>query len=310
MNNVQVPEAKVKVKKKRRTKQKIHWKENLAAYLFLAPALVILSIFLIIPTLRTIFYAFTDFFLLRPDEITFIGLDNFVRLFQDELFFRSLMNTLRFVVYIIPIQLGAALGLALLLNKQRKGNLFFKVAIFSPVVVSLAVVSVLWINLLNPNSGLINSFLSIFGIPAQPFLTSPNQALFAIVAVSAWQGAGFQMLIFLAGLQNIPRDVYEAAYIEGITKWKRFFYITLPLLRPTSIFIFTTTLIAAFGLLVQPMIMTQGGPLNSTITVMFYMYRTGFTDRHVGYASAMALMYGLIVGLVTFVQRQLVKEEV
>ncbi|MEK1831188.1 sugar ABC transporter permease [Priestia megaterium] len=124
---------------------------------------------------------------------------------------------------------------------------------------SLVVISVLWLYLLNPNEGIINNVLTYFGVSAQPFLTSPKQAMFTIVFVSAWQGAGFQMLIFLAGLQNIPGDVYEAAQLDGMNKWQRFIYITLPLLKPTSIFIFITTLIGAFKLLVQPMVMTQGG---------------------------------------------------
>jgi fructooligosaccharide transport system permease protein len=240
---------------------------------------------------------------------TFVGLDNFINLFQDPIFLKSLVNTLEFVVWVIPLQIGAALGLALLLNKQRKANTFFKVAYFSPVVMSLVVISVLWLYLLNPNEGIINNVLTYFGISAQPFLTSPKQAIFTIVVVSAWQGAGFQMLIFLAGLQNIPGDVYEAAQLDGMNKWQRFIYITLPLLKPTSIFIFITTLIGAFKLLVQPMVMTQGGPVNSTMTVVYYIYQTGFTDRMVGYASSIALLFGTIIGLVTITQRKLVKED-
>ncbi|MBU8589505.1 sugar ABC transporter permease [Priestia megaterium] len=291
------------------TKNKIKWKENVVAYTFLGPALLLLLLFLIIPAIMSIYYAFTDYYLLTPDMRKFVGLDNFINLFKDPIFLKSLVNTLKFVVWVIPLQIGAALGLALLLNKQRKANTFFKVAYFSPVVMSLVVISVLWLYLLNPNEGIINNVLTYFGISAQPFLTSPKQAMFTIVFVSAWQGAGFQMLIFLAGLQNIPGDVYEAAQLDGMNKWQRFIYITLPLLKPTSIFIFITTLIGAFKLLVQPMVMTQGGPVNSTMTVVYYIYQTGFTDRMVGYASSIALLFGTIIGLVTLAQRKLVKEE-
>ncbi|MFF2596793.1 carbohydrate ABC transporter permease [Priestia megaterium] len=290
-------------------KNKIKWKENVVAYTFLGPALLLLLLFLIIPAIMSVYYAFTDYYLLTPDTRKLVGLDNFINLFKDPIFLKSLANTLKFVVWVIPLQIGAALGLALLLNKQRKANTFFKVAYFSPVVMSLVVISVLWLYLLNPNEGIINNVLTYFGVSAQPFLTSPKQAMFTIVFVSAWQGAGFQMLIFLAGLQNIPGDVYEAAQLDGMNKWQRFIYITLPLLKPTSIFIFITTLIGAFKLLVQPMVMTQGGPVNSTMTVVYYIYQTGFTDRMVGYASSIALLFGTIIGLVTLAQRKLVKEE-
>jgi fructooligosaccharide transport system permease protein len=290
-------------------KNRIKWRENVVAYTFLGPALLLLLLFLIIPAIMSVYYAFTDYYLLTPDTRKFVGIDNFINLFKDPIFLKSLANTLKFVVWVIPLQIGAALGLALLLNKQRKANTFFKVAYFSPVVMSLVVISVLWLYLLNPNEGIINNVLTYFGVSAQPFLTSPKQAMFTIVFVSAWQGAGFQMLIFLAGLQNIPGDVYEAAQLDGMNKWQRFIYITLPLLKPTSIFIFITTLIGAFKLLVQPMVMTQGGPVNSTMTVVYYIYQTGFTDRMVGYASSIALLFGTIIGLVTLAQRKLVKEE-
>lgn len=290
-------------------KNRIKWRENVVAYTFLGPALLLLLLFLIIPAIMSVYYAFTDYYLLTPDMRKFVGLDNFINLFKDPIFLKSLANTLKFVVWVIPLQIGAALGLALLLNKQRKANTFFKVAYFSPVVMSLVVISVLWLYLLNPNEGIINNVLTYFGVSAQPFLTSPKQAMFTIVFVSAWQGAGFQMLIFLAGLQNIPGDVYEAAQLDGMNKWQQFIYITLPLLKPTSIFIFITTLIGAFKLLVQPMVMTQGGPVNSTMTVVYYIYQTGFTDRMVGYASSIALLFGTIIGLVTLAQRKLVKEE-
>ncbi|MDP9580283.1 carbohydrate ABC transporter permease [Priestia megaterium] len=293
----------------KKAKNKIKWKENVVAYTFLGPALLLLLLFLIIPAIMSVYYAFTDYYLLTPDMRKFVGIDNFINLFKDPIFLKSLVNTLKFVVWVIPLQIGAALGLALLLNKQRKANTFFKVAYFSPVVMSLVVISVLWLYLLNPNEGIINNVLTYFGVSAQPFLTSPKQAMFTIVFVSAWQGAGFQMLIFLAGLQNIPGDVYEAAQLDGMNKWQRFIYITLPLLKPTSIFIFITTLIGAFKLLVQPMVMTQGGPVNSTMTVVYYIYQTGFTDRMVGYASSIALLFGTIIGLVTLAQRKLVKEE-
>lgn len=292
-----------------KSNSKIPFKENVIGYTFLAPALILLSLFLIIPAAMVIYYAFTDYYLLTPDARKFIGLKNFIQLVKDPIFFKSLLNTLKFVVWIIPLQLGAALGMALIVNKQRKGNIFFKVAFFAPVVMSLVVISVLWLYLLNPTDGVINAFLQKIGISAQPFLTSPDQAMYTIIFVSAWQGAGYQMLLFLAGLQNISPDVYEASEIDGFSKWAQFRYITMPLLKPTSLFILVTTLISAFKLIIQPMVMTQGGPMNSTMTVVYYIYQTGFTDRMVGYSSSIALLFGTIIGVVTILQRKFVKED-
>lgn len=289
--------------------KKERFKETLAGYAFLSPALIILGLFLFLPTLLSIYYAFTNYYVLTPDQTQFIGLDNFKRLFSDSAFITSLKNIAKFVVFIIPIQLGLALGLALLVNNKRKSTIFYKIAYFSPVVMSLVVVSVLWLVLLNPSSGLINSNLNVFGIKSQPFLTSPKQAMYVIIAVSAWQGAGYQMLIFLAGLQNIPSEVYEAARIDGASKVQQFFNVTLPMLKPTSIMILTTTLIDAFKLVIQPMVMTQGGPLNSTLTPVYYIYRSGFTDRMVGYASSITVVFGLIIIVFTIFQRKLTGDD-
>ncbi|HHG7483262.1 TPA: carbohydrate ABC transporter permease [Streptococcus pneumoniae] len=291
------------------TKRREKIKDNILGYSFLAPALILLGIFLVIPVGMVIYYTFTDYYLLTPDERKFVGFENFIRLTKDPIFLKSFLNTLKFVVWIIPVQLGVALGMALIVNKKRKGNMFFKVAFFAPVVMSLVVISILWLYLLNPNSGLLNAILNKVGIASQPFLTSPKQAMYAIVFVSAWQGAGYQMLLFLGGMQNIPQDVYEAAELDGFSKWAQFRYITMPLLKPTALFVLLTTLISAFKLIVQPMVMTQGGPLNSTITMVYYIYQQGFTDRLVGYSSSIALVFTTLIGMISLVQRRVLKED-
>ncbi|HES9568458.1 TPA: sugar ABC transporter permease [Streptococcus pneumoniae] len=291
------------------TKRREKIKDNILGYSFLAPALILLGIFLVIPVGMVIYYTFTDYYLLTPDERKFVGFENFIRLTKDPIFLKSFLNTLKFVVWIIPVQLGAALGMALIVNKKRKGNMFFKVAFFAPVVMSLVVISILWLYLLNPNSGLLNAILNKVGIASQPFLTSPKQAMYAIVFVSAWQGAGYQMLLFLGGMRNIPQDVYEAAELDGFSKWAQFRYITMPLLKPTALFVLLTTLISAFKLIVQPMVMTQGGPLNSTITMVYYIYQQGFTDRLVGYSSSIALVFTTLIGMISLVQRRVLKED-
>lgn len=290
-------------------KKKKRLQENIVGLAFLSPAMILLSIFLIIPVIMVFYYGFTDYYMLTPDARKFVGLANFLKLAQDPTFLKSILNTAKFVIWIIPVQLGLALGMALIVNKPRKGNMFYKVAFFAPVVMSLAVISILWLYLLNPNNGLLNAMLNKIGIASQPFLTSPKQAMYAIIMVSAWQGAGYQMLLFLGGLQNIPRDVYEAAELDGFSKFQQFRYITMPLLKPTALFILLTTLISAFKLIVQPMVMTQGGPMNSTMTMVYYIYQKGFTDRMVGYSSSIALVFTTFIGMITLVQRRVLKED-
>ena len=290
-------------------KKKNRLQNNLIGYDFLSPALLLLTVFLLIPVVMVFYYAFTDYYMLTPDARQWVGLANFMKLVQDPTFIKSIFNTAKFVIWIIPVQLGLALGMALIVNKPRKGNMFYKVAFFAPVVMSLAVISILWLYLLNPNNGLLNAMLNKIGLASQPFLTSPKQAMYAIIMVSAWQGAGYQMLLFLGGLQNIPRDVYEAAELDGFTKFQQFRYITMPLLKPTALFILLTTLISAFKLIVQPMVMTQGGPMNSTMTMVYYIYQKGFTDRMVGYSSSIALVFTTFIGLITLIQRRVLKED-
>lgn len=290
-------------------KKKNRLQNNLIGYAFLSPALLLLTVFLLIPVVMVFYYAFTDYYMLTPDARQWVGLANFMKLVQDPTFIKSIFNTAKFVIWIIPVQLGLALGMALIVNKPRKGNMFYKVAFFAPVVMSLAVISILWLYLLNPNNGLLNAMLNKIGLASQPFLTSPKQAMYAIIMVSAWQGAGYQMLLFLGGLQNIPRDVYEAAELDGFTKFQQFRYITMPLLKPTALFILLTTLISAFKLIVQPMVMTQGGPMNSTMTMVYYIYQKGFTDRMVGYSSSIALVFTTFIGLITLIQRRVLKED-
>ncbi|WP_282709190.1 sugar ABC transporter permease [Ligilactobacillus sp. Marseille-Q7487] len=284
-------------------------RNQIIGYFFIMPAIILLLLFLFIPAGMSIYYSFTNYNILAPQDRVFIALQNYVQIFKDPVFIKGLQNVLLFVVFIIPIQVGLALGLALIVNKKRPWNTFFKVAFFAPVVVSLVVTSVLWLYIVNPEQGLLNGLLSLVHIKPQPFLTSEKQAMFVIIGLSAWQGAGYQMLIFLAGLQNIPAELYEAATIDGANKWQQFLNVTLPMLKPTSVMILTTTFISAFKLITQPMVMTQGGPMNSTMTPVYYIYRTGFTDRQLGYASAMSVIYGLLIIIFTVIQRKLSGKE-
>jgi fructooligosaccharide transport system permease protein len=297
------------VKNMKQTLSKQKWREGLSGYFFFLPALILLSLFLLYPMAMAFYYSFTDFYLLTPGKKEFIGLDNFKYAFTDSEFRLAFKNTLYFVVLVVPIQTIVGLSLAILVNKKLRLTTFFRTAYFSPVVMSLVVVSILWTFMYNPNEGLFNQVLTALGFSSQPFLTSPNQAMNSIIAMSVWQGAGFQMLIFLAGLQSIPNVIYEAASIDGANAWQKFRNVTLPGLRNVSIFIIITITIAAFKLLIQPMIMTQGGPLGSTRSLVYYTYQVGFTYRDVGYASALAVIFTVIVLIISITQRKLLTED-
>lgn len=265
------------------------------AFIFLLPALILGSVFVVFPILLCMFYAFTDYYLLTPNETKFIGFKNFIDMLNDPLVFKSFINTLYFVVMVIPVQVGTAVFLAVLLNKRMKCRTLFRTAFYSPNIISLTVMSLLWSILLAPNDGLINTFFQTIGLPPQPFLFSPKQAMPTIMFISAWQGAGFQMIIFLAGLSNIPTDQYEAAEIDGANKFQQFTHITLPGLKPVTVFVMITTIIAAFKLIIQPMIMTGGGPMDSTLTIVYHIFNTGYKFRYVGYANAISVTFFVLI---------------
>lgn len=279
-------------------------KKSGVAISFVLPALILLFMFVIIPFMLSFYYSFMDYNILKPKAMSFVGLDNFKKLFEDKIFIKSIYNTFRFAIFVVPLQLAAALGLALLVNNKLKGIKLFRLAFFAPTVLSLVVISILWIMIYNPNNGLLNSILNSVGIASQPFLTDPTQAMYCIVFLSAWQGAGFQMMIFLAGLQDIPPYLYEAAEVDGATKFEKFLNITLPGLKNISGLLFLTITIGALQLLVQPMMMTQGGPLNSTVTIVYEIYQTGYKYRNMGYGSAMAVVFTAIVLAIVLIQNK------
>jgi transmembrane permease msmF len=282
--------------------------EVLTAAGFMLPAVVLGIIFVMLPIVLSLMFAFTDANMLRLDKINYVGLKNFIQLFsKDELALTSLKNSLFFTVCVVPLHFSISLGLACLLNKQRFMKTFFRWIFFIPNMLSLAVLSLLWSNLFG-QTGVINSFIVAMGGTAQGFLEDPNQAMICIIFISAWAGAGYQMILFLGAMQAIPKDYYEAAEIDGCIGTKAFWYITLPQLIPTLGFVIITMLIGAFRLIVQPMIMTGGGPLDSTLTVSYYIYRQGITFREVGYSSAIALVYTFIISFVALNLRRVFRK--
>ena len=275
---------------------------------FFGPALVLLTIFLFVPMVLTLAFSFTDYFALNPDLTHFVGLENYLKIFKDELFVQSFMNTVCFVLIILPCQGIEALGLALLINKVTHCKKYFKVAFFVPVVMSLAVVSTLWMQIYSPE-GILNTLLGNMGIPAQPFIHSARQALPSIAIMSVWQGVGYQMIIFLGGLQAINPGLYEAAEMDHASEWQKFKDITLPELKPLCVFVFITVTIGAFRMIVQPMVMTGGGPSHSTYTMVYNIYETGPVNWEIGLASTMAIVFAIFVMALTVIQSILTRDK-
>lgn len=283
-------------------------KNSIIGMAFFGPALVLLAIFLFLPMLLTLGFSFTDYFALNPELTHFVGLENYFNIFKDELFVKSFLNTIKFVVIIVPLQCGGALLLALAINKAAFCKKYFKVAFFIPVVMSLAVVSTLWMQIYSPE-GILNTLLMKIGLDAQPFIHSADQALPSIAIMSVWQGVGYQMIIFLGGLQNINPALYEAAEMDHASGWQKFKDITLPELKPLCIFVFITVTIGAFRMLVQPMVMTGGGPDHSTYTLVYDIYETGTVNWEMGLASTMAVVFTIFVVVLTIIQNVLTKDK-
>ncbi|WP_432036081.1 carbohydrate ABC transporter permease [Streptomyces cucumeris] len=296
---------------RRAPRRRARRREGLTALGMVSPAVVLLLLFFVIPVVLAFALAFTNARLVSPTPAQFTGLQNFRTLLDDPLFFTSLRNTFYFAAVVVPVQGGLALVLALLVNAKVKGVNFFRTIYFVPVVTSMVVVSILWA-FLYQRTGLVNQLISqlTFGhVQGPDWLNDPSTAMPAVIFMSVWQGVGFHMIIWLAGLQTIPRDLYEAADIDGATRWARFRYVTWPGLRTTRTFVLITITIAAFSLFAQISVMTQGGPLDSTTTVVYQAVQTGYAQQETGYASAISLVFFVLVLAVSLVQRFLTREK-
>jgi multiple sugar transport system permease protein/raffinose/stachyose/melibiose transport system permease protein len=286
--------------------------EQRSAWTMAAPALIGLFLFLGIPALLALGLSFTNARLISPEGPSFVGVDNYARAFtNDPSFVRSLLNTFYFAAVVVPVQAGLGLVLALLVNQKVRGVNIFRTIFFLPVVTSMVVVSILW-TFMYQETGLVNSMLSRLtggAFEGVAWLQEPATAMPAIMVLSVWQGVGFHMIIWLAGLQTIPEELYEAARMDGANLWQQFRHVTWPGLRPTLVFVAVTITIAAFGLFVQIDVMTRGGPLDSTTTIIFHAVRKGFREQEVGFGAAISLIFFVLVLIVSLIQRRLTQEK-
>ncbi|NLM40037.1 MAG: sugar ABC transporter permease [Firmicutes bacterium] len=275
-------------------------------YLFLLPNIILYLLVRLIPFGSTIFLSFTDWQLIGAPN--FIGLQNFIDMLQYPVFWKAFNNTLMFAVYTVPLSIIFGLLMAVLVNRDLPGMKFFRSLYFLPYVTSVVFVAVIWRWLFATDTGLINVLLERAGIAAIPWLSSPKWALFSLAIVAVWQNVSFNMLVFLAGLQGIGKDVYEAATIDGATGVQSFIYMTVPLLKPTMTVAAIMTTINSFQVFDLGYVMTQGGPLDSTYTLVYYLYDFGFRYMEMGHASAVAVVLFLMIFSLSILQRVLLRE--
>src|SRR4051812_28405520 len=269
------------------------------AWGFVAPALLVIGVFFALPVMAGLALSFTDFdiyALADTHNLRFVGLDNYLRLLRTPLFWQALGNTLYFVVIGVPLSIGLSLGAALLLHARvARFTPFFRTALFAPVVTTLVAVAVVWRYLFQTRYGMVNHVLANFGIAPLDWLGDPHLAMPTIILLAVWKNFGYNMVIFLANLQAVPEEVYEAARIDGASTFQLLLYITLPILRPTLVLVGILTTAGYFQLFAEPYVMTQGGPLRSTVSVLYFMYEEGFRWWNLGFASAVAFVLFLII---------------
>ncbi len=274
-------------------------KRSLVAWVFVGPALVVLGVFFGVPVFAALLLSLTDFDLYALADwrnLRFVGFGNYTELLQTPLFWKSLGNTFYFVIVGVPLSIGVSLGAALLLNAPvARFRAFFRTALFAPVVTTLVAVAVIWRYLFHSSYGLVNWALGHVGIAPIDWLGDPQWAMPTIILLAVWKNFGYNMVIFLAGLQAIPQDLYEAARIDGASRRRQFWHITLPMLGPVLMVVGVITVAGYFQLFAEPYVMTRGDPLQSTVSVLYFMFEEGFRWWNLGRASAVAFLLFLII---------------
>ncbi len=275
------------------------------AYLFILPYVIFFLAFVAYPLIFSLILVFHRWNIVTPMQ--WIGLRNFVRLADDPLFFKSIQNTLYFLVIHIPLQIAAALGFAVLLNSRIRLKGFFRAVYFMPVVVSGVVVTILWQQLYSFDYGVLNSVFTALGLPRIPWLVDTRFAMPSVALMATWKNVGIYIVLFLVGLQAIPHELYESAALDGAGAFKQFRHVTLPMLNPTMIAIVVLSTIGGFSLFIEPYVMTGGGPMQSTLSAMLYIYNQAFYFDHMGYAATLGFVFALLILAVVLVQRKFIE---
>jgi multiple sugar transport system permease protein len=283
------------------------------AWGFLAPALAVIGAFFLVPVAGSLLLSFTDFDVYAvgdPHRLRVVGLANYTRLLADPRFWMALRNTAYFVFVGGPLSVAVSLGAALLLEARlTRWKGFFRTIFFLPVVTTLVAVAVVWRDLYHPRHGFLNLLLGAIGIAPIDWLGDPRWAMPAIILLAVWKNFGFNMIVFTAGLQGVPERLYEAARLDGASAWQEFRHVTLRMLAPTFVFVAIITMIGYFQLFAEPYVMTQGGPANSTLSVVLLMYEEGFRWWNMGHGAAIAFVLFLIIGAMTLLQLRLRRPE-
>jgi len=286
---------------RRRPGSRLKWRNTLIGWSFILPNFVGFTILTLVPVLILFYMSFTNWNVFGVAEWT--GADNYTRLVQDGSYHKALLNTLYYAVVHIPLTLAAALGLALLLNRKMRGVAFFRTVAFFPYITSIVAIAVVWNMLFSPEFGPINQFLTALGVDDPPgWTTSATWSMPAVIIVGTWREMGYYMLLLLAGLQTVPAELHEAARMDGASAWQRFLNVTLPCLRPTMFFVTVMLTIGSFKVFDLILVMTNGGPGQSTLVLSQYIWQKGFVENQFGYASAVSVSLFLICIAVTLFQ--------
>jgi ABC-type sugar transport system permease subunit len=280
-------------------------KQRYAAYLFVLPSLLFLGLFVVYPIFAALYFSFTQYTLIQAPR--WIGPTHYVDLLTDARFLKAVGNTFLFALMTVPVGTALALLMALVIDRPLRGITFFRTTYYLPVVTSFVAVSFIWLWIYEPQFGVLNDLFEIFGLPRLHWLRDPSTALLSIAILSIWKNVGYNMVIYLAGLQGIPTHLYEAAKVDGANAWERFWKITVPLLSPTTFFVFVVYFIGALQMFVQAWILTQGGPLDSTLTVVYLIYSNGFEYLKMGYAAAMSMILFAIIAVITYVNTRIIR---
>ena len=277
------------------------------AYMLVLPYVLYFIAFVAYPLIFSFVLVFHRWDIVTPMQ--WIGLKNFDRLMNDPLFFKSIVNTLTFLCIHIPLQIVIALGFSLILNSKIRFRTFFRTLYFLPVVVSGVVVTILWQQLYSYDSGLLNRFLMIFGVHKIPWIVNADIAMPSVAIMATWKNVGIYIIMFLVGLQNIPNELYESSGLDGASRVQQFWKITLPLLNPTIVVVLVLSTIGGFSLFIEPYVLTGGGPMQSTLSAVLYIYNQAFYFNHMGYAATLGFVFAIVIFCVIMIQKKTVEME-